>query len=279
MSNVLFRKDYLAAIETCQYSMSSIGLKNFIDDLLNGYSPYNKDIISTLMEHTLMVFDKVEKQRGLENLYKKDYSNFNEELSKRKLPQLQYLYSYLLFLSKSDLGFNNKLPPDNSNNIENNLVITEQQEAHAIQSLSSKSKRNKEPLLSFKSDLTDKQLGLVCDLLVSFECIEVIDHPDFIKIFREVPLPEIKNKIRWKALYREDEFDNVLLYFVLSNLVDRSTFYISTFFSRLKFLFSMDSPVPTLRKSRREQKWTAPKKRRIILDVQTAFKKVLQSAS
>jgi hypothetical protein len=44
---VITRKDYQAAIESCQYSMGIFGLKNFIDDFIREHNSTNTDILSS----------------------------------------------------------------------------------------------------------------------------------------------------------------------------------------------------------------------------------------
>jgi hypothetical protein len=103
MRVVLFRTEYLDIIETCRYSPSSFGIKNLVTDVLKAYGKYNTDIISTLMEYVIEAYPEVEKQKAWKNLHKTEYSDLNEEIPQFKNPQLQYLYSYLVFLDEHGL--------------------------------------------------------------------------------------------------------------------------------------------------------------------------------
>lgn len=263
MSKLLFKKDYLAAIETCQYSWSTIGIRNFVDDLLKEYSPYNQDIISTLMEYTLSVFPTLDKQKGLENLYKKNYSNISEDLAGRKQPQLQTLYSYLIFLAENEITIHAaKNEGKSSTGIEQEKSLPSNHDVAAPT----------EDSISFQSDLSNSQLSAICQMMISHELIAPIMTSDFISIFRGVPLTDLKKKVRWKATYQKDKSDNVLLFFILSNIIDPSVLHSSNSLSKLQLLFSLPNSIRTLSKTRNKEEWAHPKKRRVILEIQKALK-------
>jgi hypothetical protein len=268
MSKLLFRKDYLNAIETCQYSWSSIGIRNFVDDFLKEYSAYNQDIISTLMEYILAVYPTVEKQRGLEHLHKKNYSNINEEVVGRKLPQLQILYSYLIFLSEKELVLQSIKDSLKSDYVKEDDKTTKSKTQTVVHDAIA----HNEDERAFQSDLSEDQLSDICETLISFELIAPIERSDFISIFKGTPFSNLKNRIVWIATYQQGQSDNVLLLIVLSTIIDSSAFYLPSFFNKLKFLFSLRNSIKSLRKTRNEGIWHSPQKRRNILQIQKAIK-------
>ncbi len=196
---VITRKDYQAAIETCQYSMGSLGLKNFIDDFIREHNSSNTDILSTLMEYVLEIYPEVEDSDNWENFHEKDYSNFNEEVRWYDQPQLQYLYSYLVYLSEKEFGYLN----------ENGEVDYTPSKIKKVAITNGD--------VSLKSDLSKEKLSAICDWLIEHRLIEKIKKDDFTKIFSSIPLAKINAHIKWQAKYGNGN-DNVLLFYLLDRL-------------------------------------------------------------
>ncbi len=248
--NILTHKDYQAAIETCQYSTSSIGLKNFIDDFLKAYSSSNKDVLSTLMEYVLEVYPEVENSDSWENFYEKDYTNFSEEVSWYDQPQLQYLYSYLIYLSEKEFG----------------LLDEHGRVSYTPSKIKPTTVTNDD--VSLKSDLSQEKLRAICEALIDHELISKMNTDDFIKIFTSTPLVEIKKCIKWLAKYGNGS-DNVSLFYLLEGLttsnIDPS--YSHTF-PLLKKLFTLNTTQKSLIKSYDAYKALAPDKRKRLRKIE-----------
>lgn len=251
MAVILTRKGFQEAIETCRFSMGSIGLKGFIDDFLRAHHPSNSDILSTLMEYVLEVYPEVENSDDWVDFHEKDYTNFSEEVSWYDQPELQYLYSYLVYLSENKLGLLDKhgrveYAP---RKIRPNLVANND--------------------VSLKSDLSQERLKAICDALIERNLIGQMKSDDFVKIFTSTPLAEIKKYVKWQAKYSRG-IDNLSLFCLLEGLttshIDPS--YDHTY-SLLKKLFTLNNTQKSLIKSYDAYKDLAPDKRKRLRTIET----------
>jgi len=180
----LSHQDYRNLVQHCKECRSTLEIVTFINTKLKKYYKDNPDFVYKMQE-------EVEEMKIKEiNYFTEDHqlvverniSNFKLDTPKEKNIQLKYLYSYLCYLNDDHEEFDKIIGLEKIKKI-----------------------FTADPLKSFNSCLTEKQLQDLSQKMVEEKIISRRDESMFVKIMSGVSLDEIR-PVRWLPTYRNGSY-------------------------------------------------------------------------
>ncbi len=100
LQKILTNKEFKEIYDHCRLCKGSYAIKDFIEDIFKEFGSSNTNLTLTLMEFIESQYPALQ---GRQDLANNNYLNFKEEeeLNNIKEPSIEYLYSFLIYLTEN----------------------------------------------------------------------------------------------------------------------------------------------------------------------------------
>jgi hypothetical protein len=231
MNKILVRKNFQEIIEFCTTRRMGDTIKEKVDDWVAAYKESNTNMLLHLMEEIEIVKPVIELE---EDFHKEDILSFDEYESTNNKKQIEYLYSYIVYLSEKEA--NVEVVPSKEVTLQEGKVPERLQENDG-----------------FKTVLSKVQLKTLFDWLVNKQIISPMDFENFFSIFSDNAIATAHPKVIWLLSHKNHLTYYKALHLLMRELSPESFERRDRYFQKVqKFFMTSDSKgisVSALRRS------------------------------